>query len=176
MKTNRGFTLLEIMIAVVILATSIMALMTLQGNAFLASERAERLTSATLLARQKMAELEMEFAKDLAKNKFPDDNVEKEGDFEEPYDNYRWSYSIKKVEIPVVNPTEGEEGGEVEEGSEPVGAENILVGNYLKNVMDQISEAVRQVQLSVYWGDEEESQGKEISPLLTVTTHWVKLK
>lgn len=171
---SAGFSLLEIMIALSILATSVMSLMAAQGGSFRASERAERITGATFLARAKMTEMEMEFEKDLAKNKFPDDNVEKEGTFDEPYEDYRWKYTIKKVEIPVVNAEGGEEASSGEEEGEEAAGTNTLVASYLKNVMEQISKSVRQVQLTIFWGDPELPQDDQ--PKMMVTTHWVKLK
>jgi len=129
MTNKKGFSLLEILIAVAIMATSFVALLTAQGSSFLASERADRLTQATFLARQKMAEIEMEIDKDISKNKFPSD-TDKDGTFDEPFDDFRWKYTIKKVEIPVIG------GGESED-------QNVMVGNYVKNLMDQLSKSVR---------------------------------
>lgn len=163
-----GFTLLEILIAVAILASSFLALLSAQGTSFRASERAERLTQATLLAQSKMVELEMELDADLAKNKFPSDDEEKTGTFDEPFEDYRFKYTLKKVEIPVPPQGEGEAEGEGRASS------NILIGNYIKNVTEQISKSVREVQLTIFWGDKDRPE--EEQPHFVLTTHWVKLK
>ncbi|MBI2340435.1 MAG: prepilin-type N-terminal cleavage/methylation domain-containing protein [Deltaproteobacteria bacterium] len=155
-----GFSLLEILIAVAILAASFTALLASQGSSFLSMERAERMTRATLLARQKMTEIEMELEKDLAKNKFPDQDTTQEGTFDEPFADFRWKYAVSKVEIPVM-----------ETGAEE---ESAMVGSYVKNIMDQLSKAVREVKLTIYWGEEETPI--EDQPHLTVTTHIVNLK
>lgn len=156
---QNGFSLLEILIAVSILATSLVILLSAQGGSFLSSERAERLTEATLLARGKMVEIEIEFEKDLAKNKFPEEDLENSGEFEAPYEDYRWKYTVKKVEIPFVDAGKGE---------------NVLVESYSKNVMDLIAKSVREIQLRVFWGDKDRPEKDQ--PHLIVTTHWVKLK
>lgn len=162
-----GFTLLEILIAVAILSGAFLALLSGQGSGFLASERAERLNLATNLARQKMAEMEMKVQTDMDKGKFPEED-EQAGIFEEPFDDYRWKYNLRKVEIPVVDPSQGE-GGDSGGADESIG-----VGGYLETVMKQISEAVREIQLTVAWGDKEKPEKEQ--PHLTITTHVVKMK
>jgi general secretion pathway protein I len=59
-----GFTLLEVMVAVAILALSLTAIFSSQGGAIRAGTRARQLTTATLLARCKMAEVEEEMARE----------------------------------------------------------------------------------------------------------------
>ena len=54
----RGFTLLEVMVALALLAAAFMALADLGGNALRNYGYARDLTAATLLARGKMVELE----------------------------------------------------------------------------------------------------------------------
>ncbi len=156
-KNESGFSLLEIMIAVAILAASFATLLTSQGTAFLSSERAEYLTTAVMLARAKMAETEIEIQKDMDKNKFPDAS-ESTGSFEDPFEDYQWKVSVTKVEIPVMD-TGGEEGA--------------MVGAYMKNVMDQISKSVREIKLTVFWGEKEAKEDERQQ--FSVTTHIVKM-
>ena len=154
-----GFTLLEILISVGILSTALVVFVTAQGSAFLASERGELLNQAVFLAREKMTEAEIKIEEDLAKSKFPDDS-EADGTFDEPFDDFRWKQTIKKVEIPVLGG--GEEG------------ENAMVATYAKNVMDEISKSVRELKVTVFWGEKDKPE--EDQPQLTLTTHVVKLK
>lgn len=156
---SRGFTLLEILIAVGILSTALVVFVTAQGSAFLASERGELLNQAVFLAREKMTEAEIKIEEDLSKNKFPDDS-ESEGIFDEPFDDFRWKQTTKKVEIPILG---GDEGGE-----------NAMVMTYAKNVMDEISKSVRELKVIILWGDKEKPE--EEQEQLSLTTHVVKLK
>ena len=159
-KNTKGFSLLEILIAVAILATSFTVLLTSQGSSYLSSERAEQITQATFLARQKMSDIEIELAKDLEKNKFPDQEKEEVGIFDEPLDEFRWKYSVRKVEIPIVG-TGNEESG------------NPLIGAYMKNMMEQISKSIREIKVTIFWGDKDSKE--EDQPQMSVTTHIVKL-
>lgn len=163
-KLNRkGFSLLEVLVAVAIMASAFTILLTGQGASFLASERGEMLTMATNLARQKMTELEMEIEADLAKNKFPSEDEEKNGSFDEPFENFRWVTTVKKVEIPLA---QGAGEGEEEQGG--------MIGSYMQTVMEQISESVRELQVQIFWGDKDTPI--EDQPKMVLTTHTVKLK
>ena len=57
-RAGRGFTLLEVMVALAILATSLLALSDVVGGALRNHVRARDLELAALLARGKMAEVE----------------------------------------------------------------------------------------------------------------------
>ncbi|MDO8519705.1 MAG: type II secretion system protein [Deltaproteobacteria bacterium] len=165
-RSKRGFTLLEIIIAVAILSGALLALLSGQGSSFLASERAERLSLATNLARQKISEAELKVEAELAKNKFPDDQ-EEIGTFDAPFESFRWKTTLSEVEIPVITPPEAE-------GGEDSAAASVGVEGYLQTVTKQISEAVRELQVTIYWGDPDLKE--EDQPHLTVTTHVVKMK
>lgn len=179
MKGQSGFTLLEIMVALAILAVGLLTLMGAQGNSLRASGRAENMQTASLLGRQKMNEKLLEIEKDMAKGKFPDEK-EEQGTFEEPLDRYRWEFKIVKVEIPVV----GEGGGEGAQAgangekpttgtgtssSDAVAAPEAAQKNLAQMVTKKISESVREVDLKVIWEELEEEQS------LTFTTHLSRL-
>jgi general secretion pathway protein I len=59
-----GFTLLEVMVAVAIMALALTAIFSSQGGAIRAGARARRITTATLLARCKMGEVEEQMARE----------------------------------------------------------------------------------------------------------------
>lgn len=150
-KNSRGFTLLEVLVALGILAVSITAILQLFGTATLTSARAEAVTMATMLARQKMAEQMIKLEKDALEGKFPGTDEESGGDFDSPYDKYKWHVKIRRVEIPV--PPQGEQDSQAQ---------------LIQMIAKQIGEALRELTLSVSWDDLGEKQE------VTVTTHVVK--
>ncbi len=77
--SRRGFTLLEVMVALALLAAALMAVADLSGNALRNHAYARDLSAATLLARGKMAELEQKYED----QGFKDLDEEEEGDFAE---------------------------------------------------------------------------------------------
>lgn len=148
---NRGFTLLEVLVALGILAISISAILQMFGTSMSTSERAETVTVATMLARQKMAEQMIKLDQDFLEGKFPGTDEENSGDFDAPYNKFKWKVKIRKVEVPLPP-------------QEKLDAQAAI----MQMISKQISESVREVKLSVIW--EELSEPHDI----TVTTHVVK--
>ncbi len=98
MTNTRGFTLLEVMVAISILALSLVAIGGINANSFESSNYAKHLTVATLLARSKMIDIE----EDLRKNGFGNGERNWDGDFsEEGYSELRWTAVARPVDIDV---------------------------------------------------------------------------
>ncbi|HKY63237.1 MAG TPA: prepilin-type N-terminal cleavage/methylation domain-containing protein [bacterium] len=175
-----GFTLIEIMISLSILAITLVSIYVAQGNSLRASGRAENIQIASGLARQKMTEKMIELQKDLDKGKFPDEGVEDNGTFDPPLDRYRWEFAVKKVEIQVADAPSEEGGGAPapgagpttstgEEAGEANQAPETAMRNMAQMVTKKINESVREISTKVIW----EELGEEQS--LVVTTHIAKL-
>jgi general secretion pathway protein I len=93
---KRGFTLLEVMISLAILAVSLVAIAGLNGGAVAMHAYGRRATQATLLLRGKMLDVEDE----LQKNGFSDFNDEKHGDFsDEGGAGFSWSAEVLKPDV-----------------------------------------------------------------------------
>jgi len=151
-RVRSGFTLLEVMVAISILAISLSVLLTFSGNTLVKSGNAERVTIAAMLARQKMVDMELEIEKEMKKNVFPEEKSE-EGSFEEPYEDYSWEVEIKKVELPP--PMSAEKGS--------------IQAVISKQLSKEIAKSIRELKVVIKWMD----MGSEES--LDVTTHIVKL-
>jgi len=92
----KGFTLLEVMISLAILAIALVAISDLNGGAVAMHAYSRRATEATLLLRGKMLDVEDE----LQKTGFSDFNDEKHGDFsDEQSPDYSWSAEILKPDV-----------------------------------------------------------------------------
>lgn len=91
---SRGFTLLEVMAAVAILALVLVTLLGLRGRSMQDVILAERMTTATLLAKRLMVETLSQ--KTLAP-------AEDEGSFEEEeFKDYQWIKSISLTPVPPI--------------------------------------------------------------------------
>ena len=87
-EKDRGFTFLEVMVAVVFLATILTAALGSQSQSVSLASEARFYTTATLLAQGKMAEIE---AKDL------DTLSSDSGDFGEDFPGYTWEIVVDNV-------------------------------------------------------------------------------
>lgn len=165
---SSGFSLLEVLVAVAVMAISFLAITQYQGQAMSRVRRTQNLTVATFLAREKMAEALLEIQKEHEQQKvFPEDK-EESGSFEDPFQLYRWEWHVRKVAIPMPKGV-GEEDGDSEggEGGEtpPAGIQTIV----FKMVNDHIKDAIREVKTKVIWDE----NGKERE--IEVITHITKL-
>ena len=83
--SNAGFTLLEVMIALLIIATSFVVLLHTRNQSVITADYAKRATVATLLASEKMSDIEQE--------DFPDTGGDS-SNFGDDYPEYRWKTSV----------------------------------------------------------------------------------
>lgn len=93
---EQGFTLLEVMIALAIVAIALVSLLSLSNRSISVQERLQRETQATLLA-QHIISRETVLANGRSSNW-----QEQEEWFEEPFSEYRWQVSYQDTIIPQV--------------------------------------------------------------------------
>lgn len=95
-----GFTLVEVLIAMAILAMALIAVLQMQTQSISMSGEARFMTTASLLAQSKMADLEAEASPV---------NRDQKGDFAPDHPEYAWSIQVtdtplarlKKIEVTV---------------------------------------------------------------------------
>lgn len=90
-KTYSGFTLLEVMVAMSIIAIALTVLLTSQSQSISLAGEAKFSTTAALLARSKMAEIELISADDL---------ISDTGDFGDDFPDYSWKMNVQDVTFP----------------------------------------------------------------------------
>lgn len=122
---DRGFTLLEVMLALSILAVTLVGLLgRTTGNVRITQESALRGTAAAL-ARGQMYEIEDE----LLREGFQDLDQTLEGDFgEQGWGQIHWRAAIEKVEVPNLDAMKGLQGGE---GDDPEQGGGGLIGQFM---------------------------------------------
>jgi general secretion pathway protein I len=89
-KKHLGFTLLEVMIAVTIIAIVLVAIFGSQSQSLSLANDAKFKTTAALLAQRKMAEVETGNSLDVSATS---------GDFGEDFPEYRWELNISEVPL-----------------------------------------------------------------------------
>jgi len=95
---KRGFTLLEVMVALSIIIIVLTALLGAQSQGMSLAIESKFETIASLLAQDKMSGFEM-----VADNELTSDS----GDFGEDFDQYQWSLEVEQVDLPVIESAKG---------------------------------------------------------------------
>jgi general secretion pathway protein I len=96
-RFTHGFTLMEVMIAMAILAIALVTIFQSQSQSVSMSGHSRFLTTASLLAQGKMAEVEMLSMKDVKSES---------GDFGDSFPDYVWRVDIKDTELEAVKKVE----------------------------------------------------------------------
>jgi general secretion pathway protein I len=91
-RCNKGFSLLEVMIALAIVSIALVTLLGLSNRTIQVQERVQKLTRATLLAQQVMNEQELRPSSEQTWE--PQEDV-----FAAPFENFRWQISYQDTLI-----------------------------------------------------------------------------
>lgn len=177
-RRGSGFTLLEVMVALAILAGSLVTISEVVSGALRNHVRARQLEVATLLARGKMAELEDRFDS----KGFKDFDEGEEGTFEdEGHAEVRWKYELRTPSVAlgpdaVLAALTGGEQSKLDEllpSAQQMGPLQGMIQATLQAVLTGIGETlkkgVRELRLTVSWQD-----GASVESF-TVVTHLVNV-
>ena len=93
-SNNRGFTLLETMIALAIIAVALVSLLALGNRSIGVRARLQMITQATLLAQDKMSEIET-----LAEMRSSADFSDDDGTFDKPFQEFNWRVSYEDTPV-----------------------------------------------------------------------------
>ena len=87
---NRGFSLLEVMIAVALIAVALVTLLGSQSQSVSFANSAKFETMAALLAQSKMSEITIQDAGSLSSDR---------GDFGDAYPGYAWEATVSDISV-----------------------------------------------------------------------------
>ena len=152
-RGSTGFTLIEVMVAVGILAISLVAIAGVNAGSIRATTDIKFYVIATQLARLQM----LEFEHEMAEKGFSEfEETEIEGDFDDwEFPGWKWKIKVTKVELELPTSVPGQE-------------ENAMAGmvGYASIIGDIIKNTMREIQLTI-WLDDDAGYTNEI----TVATH-----
>jgi prepilin-type N-terminal cleavage/methylation domain-containing protein len=155
LRDQNGFTLLEVMAAVAILALTLVVLLSVITNNVRSTAHSQMITTATFLARGKMVALE----DTIIEKGFQDLNEEDDGTFEEEgFAGFTWTSAIEKIELPSdVGQKAQQASGEASQKADPLQALTGMVGGLMSAFMEPVriglEESVRRVTLRVLWNE-----------------------
>ena len=162
-KTD-GFTLLEVVIALAILALQISVLLQVQASSLARAAKTRDMTIATMLARAKLMDIEIE----LQREGFVSGEHSDTGNFsDEGHPEIRWESRVVELQLDLslmnqICGLSGEEGAQTE-------CDGLLgaLGAPLQGVADEIGQSMRLVELDVRWPDGRAEESIAVRTLMT---------
>ena len=182
---KKGFTLLEITIALAILTISVAILIDSQGSVAWMLADTNNVRIATLLAEEKMTEAHLF----LEEEGWKDSDIEENGDFadfgaedwrqgnlriEDKLDDFKWAYTIRRIELTLPSQLGslaedlGSSGYFGDQQSEDVQNNTLDLGDLgisPEMVTEYLSGYIREVRVRIWWG--EDPEGDEQVEILT---------
>ena len=153
---RRGFTLLEIMVAIAILAITLVVLLSIVTNNIRATNHAKMTTAATFLARTKMVDIEDQIL-DVG---FSDTTETAVGTFKElGYPQFRWETTIERIELPadMGQRAKDQATDDTKDAKDPMsmltGIMGSMMSSFIEPVRIGLQESVRKVTVRVIWNE-----------------------
>jgi len=153
-----GFTLIEVMIAVGILAIGFGAILVAENNSLDVTLRAKRMTTVAMLAKNAMIQAE----RDITGKSFTEVKEDDHGQFDAPFQEYTWERKIKEIKFPNIldqSKAKKDEVSKVDENTERV----------VKIATAFLSKASREVVITIKWTERKEAQS------FVFSQYWVDL-
>jgi general secretion pathway protein I len=135
MKNIKAFTLVEVLIAMVVLAGASLVLYQSWNGSLAAVRKGRNYNTVTFLLQKKLVEFEVE-----NKNKKVEDikGIGK-GNFGSDFPDYTWQVEIKPFSLPPITPPKLE------------GTDNGLAETIIKTMTEYFEKAVREIRITVYY-------------------------
>lgn len=149
MRSSKGFSLIEVLAAVTILAGVLFSISRIISASYIYTSKIRNIYLGTELARLKLHDVE----EIIKEDGLPETELEEEGQFDQSeYRNFRWKYSIKRVFMPLPDFSGSGDGTDSKE-EEAAGMLSLAKGN----IEDFFKERIRKLTVSVFWnkGDRE---------------------
>lgn len=137
MKRASGMSLLEVLIALMILSAGLILISTSWSGTFARLKKTQQTLEVSSLLQRKMVEIEMEY-RGKSLDSIPEDKAD---DFGSEFPNYSWKMESRKFEMPDLSPLlVGREGGA-----------NQMMLQIMKQFTEQLSKSIKEVRLTVMY-------------------------
>jgi len=160
-RDQSGFTLLEVMIAIGILAIGIGTIIVGESNSIDTTMRAKRMTTVAMLAKNALIEAERE----VSGKSFTEVKDEESGKFNTPFEDYRWERKVKEIKFPDIA-MQGADDAASKEMIKTID-ENAL--RVMKIATSYLSKSTREITVTIKWTEKKEEQKYSVSQ------YWVDL-
>lgn len=146
-----GFSLLEVMVAIALLAMSFTMLILVQGRATKLASESRNISIATQLARMQLLECQREVKKDIASAS----DISLEGDFsEQGFPKFKWECHAPRFNMKTPSASDLEQGlkkNSPESAKKDVGATSTVSAPFIAMITDALGDSVRELMVIVRW-------------------------
>lgn len=190
-SSQRGFSLIEITIALSILVLALSILVENQGFAAFMTRDAEKIRIATMLAEEKMIEAQLH----LELEGWKTSDIDEDGDFDDlgseefrgsgsnldlddEFDDYKWAYTIRKIEMNMPADMGGMmddmmgSGYYGDQSQNEAAQDNQMdlgdLGISSDMITEYLSDYIREVRVMVWWEEDFEETGDYVELLTHV--------
>lgn len=148
---NRGFTLLEVLLALACFAFGVLAVVEARTGSLRNTVESERMFQAVELAEGKMNDLMLKYQQKINKDGIEGSLGKEEGTFDEPFEKFSWQVELREPAMKFTRATIekflGDMGVDKSEADDLAEQQRLLLGNLNKAVKDNLAE----LQLTVKW-------------------------
>lgn len=165
LKNQKGFTFVEVLIAIVILVLASVTAADLVRGSVRAVRDAKEYTVATMLLQKAMAELETKLETEGIEKGC---DKKKDGKFEAPFEKYTWSTFCTEIDFNLSESASKMLDENSDKNSTEQSQENEITKMILNTASEYISKSIRELHVEVNW-----VQGKT-KRKIDATTHFAR--
>ncbi len=148
-KSQKGFTLIEVLISLLILAFSMTVLMQSWGGSLRGIKKSRNYTTVAMLLQKKITEFEL-----VNRNKSVDEISEaSHGDFGHDYPDYTWDIKTQPFSMPNIFPPPKN------------GQDNAMTQTIVKTLEEYFSKTVREISVTVNFKSGKRTQHFSVTTL-----------
>ncbi|MBL91747.1 MAG: hypothetical protein CMH56_08065 [Myxococcales bacterium] len=163
--SSRGFTLLEVMVSLAILAGGLVVMLQAQTRSIELAQEAHFLTVSSQLARAKLYDCET----DLQRRGFSIGDYDEEGDFiEEGFETFYWECHAYPMDIPAPGSDDIASAGSDDERDTSMGLG--MIAPFMENLGNALKDSIRELVVIVRWKNE------NVMEEMRLTTHVIDKK
>ncbi len=155
MKKQSGFTLMETLIAMLILSGALVVLHSTWSGSLLAVKKSQGLQTVATLLQRKVVEVQAE----MRGLKFNEIKESESGDFGEEYPGFSWGYTVQDFPAPDLRSAVGGASGDGQQIDD-------FTGTILSKFSEHLEKSVKELRITVFWQQGEKTLEYSITTLL----------
>ncbi|MES2769748.1 MAG: prepilin-type N-terminal cleavage/methylation domain-containing protein [Bdellovibrionota bacterium] len=136
-KSSKGFSLIEVLLATIILAGALVALSSSWSGTVFSFRKSEKVQIITSLLKSKTTELEIKYNQ-VGFTAIPE---EEDGDFGDEFPDLSWKAEVRVLEFPDLTPLMMAEDGRIDE----------MTRTIVKQMTGHFSKNIKEMRITIVW-------------------------